>query len=154
MTDPRIRPLEDTDEHNWRNLWSGYNRFYDVDLPDETTRHTWRRLLDPDVPIFGRVAEFSSQIIGFVHYVLHDGTWTTTPNCYLEDLFVDPAHRRRGVARHLIDDLVATSLAEGWSRLYWHTEDTNPARALYDQFTPADRFVRYRLMFPEPLLDA
>ena len=34
--------------------------------------------------------------------------------------------------------------AEGWARLYWTTrEDNDAARALYDQFTQADGFVRY-----------
>jgi len=44
------------------------------------------------------------------------------------------------------DDLVARARAAGWSRLYWHTQESNAvARRLYDQFGHADDFVRYRL---------
>ncbi|HEY8263776.1 MAG TPA: GNAT family N-acetyltransferase, partial [Methyloceanibacter sp.] len=35
----------------------------------------------------------------------------------------------------------------GWSRLYWHTRESNvAARRLYDKFAKADDFVRYRLV--------
>ncbi|MDQ2879388.1 MAG: GNAT family N-acetyltransferase [Pseudomonadota bacterium] len=143
-----IRPVERADEGRWRSLWHGYNQFYGADLSDEITNHTWQRLLDPASPLFCRVAEYDGAVAGFVHGVLHEGTWTTAPSCYLEDLFVDPDMRRRGIARLLIHDLTATCVAKGWSRLYWHTDRDNPARALYDKFASADNFVRYRLTFP------
>jgi ribosomal protein S18 acetylase RimI-like enzyme len=80
--------------------------------------------------------------------VLHSGTWTVDPVCYLEDLFVDPEHRGRGIGEALIRDLVATAKSKGWSRLYWHTRNSNAAaRSVYDRFTLADDFVRYRLIF-------
>lgn len=54
--------------------------------------------------------------------------------------------RGRGVARALVQALHAEGKAKGWSRLYWHTRADNPARKLYDEFTPADEYVRYRVM--------
>jgi GNAT superfamily N-acetyltransferase len=78
--------------------------------------------------------------------VIHPGSWTLQPICYLEDLFVDPQARGRGIGRALIDDLVALARARGWSRLYWHTKASNEtARRLYDRYVAADDFVRYRL---------
>jgi ribosomal protein S18 acetylase RimI-like enzyme len=48
----------------------------------------------------------------------------------------------------LIRDLVTTAKSKGWSRLYWHTRTSNTAaRSVYDRFTLADDFVRYRLIF-------
>jgi len=67
-------------------------------------------------------------------------------DCYLEDLFVDPAARGNGVGRALIEDLASLARAQGWKRLYWNTEITNAAaRKLYDSFTPDDGHIRYRL---------
>ncbi len=38
--------------------------------------------------------------------------------------------------------------SQGWSRLYWHAQAGNTAaRSVYDRFTKADDFVRYRLFF-------
>ena len=31
--------------------------------------------------------------IGMANYIIHENTWTLTPVCYLEDLFVDPKKR-------------------------------------------------------------
>ncbi len=88
---------------------------------------------------------FSFAVVGFAICVLHEGTWVTTPICYLEDLFVDPAFRGQGIARTMIKSLQSEGADKGWSRLYWHTRRDNPARHLYDEFTPADDYVRYRI---------
>lgn len=143
----RVRALQVEDAEDWRRLWAGYNAFYEAHVPEEVTAQTWRRLLDPGSNMFGRVAEDDGRVIGFTNCVLHDSTWTMSPSCYLEDLFVDPDRRGAGVGRALIDDLIALGkAARGWSRLYWHTRAGNArARKLYDAFVEADDFVRYRL---------
>ena len=87
-----------------------------------------------------------SKAKGFSISALHEGTWTLTPACYLEDLFVDPACRGVGIGRQLIQDLGDRARTENWSRLYWHTRYDNAAWYLYDKSVEADDFVRYRLM--------
>ena len=141
-----VRAAEAADEARWRELWDDYLVFYKEALPPSVTDQTWSRILDPQSPIFARVALHESQVVGFALAVLHEGTWTTTPICYLEDLFVAPEVRGLGLGRALIDDLQAFARAQGWSRLYWHTESDNlRARALYDRYVPADPVVRYQL---------
>ena len=64
-------------------------------------------MLAPASPLFGRIAEWDGRIAGFTRYaVLHEGSWTIRPCCYLEDLFLAPDLRGRGIARALIDDLL------------------------------------------------
>lgn len=149
----KIRPIEPGDEDRWRELWRGYNQFYKTEVADEITTATFTRLLDANSPIIGHVAmEVTSQsdageVIGFSHAIIHPITWTISPACYLEDLFVSPSCRGGGAGRTLIENLIALGKAEGWGRLYWHTRDNNTtARKLYDQFIEADDFVRYRIM--------
>ena len=137
------------DETAWRNLWAGYNAFYQTAVPEAVTARTWQRMLDPSSPIFARLAVADDCVAGFSIYVLHEGTWVIAPICYLEDLFVAPEWRGQGIGRMLIADLVERAKTKGWSRLYWHTRESNPARRLYDEFAKADDFVRYRLTFPE-----
>lgn len=142
-----IRDVAEGDEAAWRRLWAGYTRFYQTDVPESATAATWRRMLDPQAPLFGRLAERDGHIVGFAVCVLHAGTWTVVPICYLEDLYVDPAARGQGVATALIQDLIERGRGHGWSRLYWHTHTGNAAaRRVYDKFVKADDFVRYRLL--------
>jgi GNAT superfamily N-acetyltransferase len=139
-----VRAATAADEPRWRELWAGYNAFYEAKVPESTTQATWRRILDPAAPMVGRVATVEGRAVGFSNSVLHESTWAVTPVCYLEDLFVDPAMRGSGVGRLLLQDLVVLARQHGWPTLYWHTRGNNStARRLYDTFTPADDFVRY-----------
>ncbi len=140
-----VRVPTAADETAWRQLWSQYNAFYDTTIAEAVTAQTWRRVLDQASPLFGHLAVIDREVFGFSLTVPHDSTWTIAPVCYLEDLFVAPAARGRGIGRLLIQDVIDRAKANGWSRLYWHTRASNPARRLYDEFAAADDFVRYRL---------
>jgi ribosomal protein S18 acetylase RimI-like enzyme len=139
-----IRDTTAADEADWRRLWAGYLAFYEAEVDAATTDRTFARILDPAAPVSCRLAVVDGAVAGFSVSVLHEGTWVRTPLCYLEDLYVDPAVRGRGVGRALVDDLVGLCRRRGWSRLYWHTRETNAvARRLYDRYGAADGFVRY-----------
>ena len=103
-------------------------------------------MLTPGSPLFGRIAEWDGQVAGFIICVIHEGSWTLRPCCYLEDLFVAPDFRGRRIGYALIEDLLQLGRQRGWTQLYWHTRGGNrEARRLYDKFGAADDFVRYRL---------
>jgi GNAT superfamily N-acetyltransferase len=140
-----IRRIEARDRARWGRLWTGYCRFYERDLSGAITRYTWARIMDPASPVHAIVAERrGAGVIGMANYILHENTWTLTPVCYLEDLFVDPKKRAAGVGEALIDWLVREMKRRKWSRLYWNTKENNyRARGLYDKYTPHSGFLRY-----------
>ncbi|MGK3223551.1 N-acetyltransferase family protein [Enterobacter soli] len=140
-----VRAVRAEDYPQWRPLWDGYTHFYDCVLDESVTASTWERALNPHSSMFCRVAESEGHVIGFAMCVLHEGTWSTAPICYLEDLFVDAALRGAGTGQALIDALMEEGKREGWSKLYWVTRQNNPARKLYDRFGEADDYVRYRI---------
>jgi GNAT superfamily N-acetyltransferase len=141
-----IRDIAPADEPVWRRLWADYLAFYRTAIPTAVTDATWAKLFDASSAVFGRAAEWDSRMIGFAMARVHEGTWTASNSCYLEDLYVDPAARRGGVGRALIQDLVEMGRTRGWSRLEWHTANGNAtARRLYDGFVLADDHVRYRM---------
>lgn len=146
-----IRPTAPSDWAGWSPLWQAYLTFYGASISDAVTAATWARILDPQKPIHGLVAEApDGRLIGFANYVMHEGTWDTRPLCYLEDLFVAPDGRGQGVGRALIDTLIDRAKSEDWGRVYWFTAtDNTTARRLYDTYTKADDFVIYRLEFED-----
>jgi GNAT superfamily N-acetyltransferase len=144
---PVIRDPRPEDEAVWRRLWAGYVAFYEAEVSEAVTAATWQRLFMPGSGMFGRLAECDGTVSGFAISVVHPGTWTLKPRCYLEDLFVDPNMRGRGLGRALIEDLIGLAGGRGWSQIYWHTRQGNAtARRLYDQFVRADDFVRYKVL--------
>lgn len=141
-----IRTAVASDEQDWRRLWQGYLDFYKVDLADAVTSSTWKRILNPDSRVNMRVALVDGVMAGFAIHHHHDSTWVIGSDGYLEDLYLDPAFRGKGLGRALIDDLIAICKANGWERLYWHTNVGNAtARKLYDSYVKEDGHIRYRM---------
>lgn len=144
----QIRDAQPQDQADWLKLWRDYLAFYNVDLAEEVTAHTWARVMDPVSRLSMRLAVLDGQTVGFAIHHFHDSTWVKTPDCYLEDLFIDETIRGKGIGRALIDDLIAIAEEKGWSRLYWHTDENNQrARKLYDSYVESDGHIRYRIKF-------
>ena len=139
-----IRSALPSDESAWRAMWRGYCDFYRASVPEETTNRPWTRILDPDSAVMCVGAEVDGNVYGLANCVVHENTWESQPVCYLEDLYVEPAARGKGIGSALIEWLRNAMRAEGWARLYWHTRAGNEtARRVYDRFAEADDFVRY-----------
>ncbi|GAB5358630.1 hypothetical protein AAMO2058_000475100 [Amorphochlora amoebiformis] len=150
----KIRPIVLEDRKQWQKLWDGYLKFYEKELSQEITNSTWKRMLDPsEKHLNAIVAEIkvdnisggSTELVGFATYVLHLSTWSITPYCYLEDLFVSKNARGLGVGRKLIEELYRTADKEKWGRVYWATTESNyRARSLYDKLANKTDFIQYR----------
>lgn len=144
--DLRIRDANSQDRADWLKLWNDYLTFYNVSLAGDVTDHTWERIIDPQSRVSMRLAVLDGQTVGFAIHHFHDSTWVKTPDCYLEDLFIDAEIRGKGIGRALIDDLISICKDKDWSRLYWHTnEDNAQARKLYDRYVKSDGHIRYRI---------
>lgn len=153
-TDIMVAPATAGDVADWHRLFADYCTFYGEALPDGVAADVWHRILDPASPVKGLLARTGDggagdmeggRVVGLCNYVLHDNTWSVRRDCYLEDLYTDPAARGRGVGRALIGRLVEMGRQAGWRRVYWHTQEDNAtARRLYDGVTGGrDAFVRY-----------
>ena len=143
----RIRRLAEKDKSAWLPLFKGYIEFYKATVADEIIEATWRRMLDgaPDFHIGLVAVDDSDRPIGLAHILFHRSTWSLTQYCYLEDLFVEPTLRAKGVGRALIDAVYREADARQCSRTYWMTQEFNyRARGLYDQVATKSPFVQYR----------
>lgn len=123
-----IRSLSRTDYGRWRVLWDANNQKHS---PEDITAATWQRLMDDD-QVRGLVAEDDGEVAGFLHFILHPVTGHIKPVCYMQDVFVDPLHRRKGIGRALVTTLAQIGAEENWARLYWLAEAHNKeAQSLY-----------------------
>jgi GNAT superfamily N-acetyltransferase len=141
----KIRNLRADDRAAWNDLWDGYLHFYRAELAPDVTEQTFTRVTERRDGCFGLGAETSDgSLAGLAHCVLHATTWSRGGTCYLEDLYVSPAHRGTGDAAALIEAAGEQARAEGAELLYWHTQAFNgPGRSLYDTVARLTSFVHY-----------
>lgn len=59
------------------------------------------------------VAEASSKVIGFIHFVVHEDVVDGGPNAFITAFYVSPAYRGQGVGSRLFRAAVADSLGRG-----------------------------------------
>jgi GNAT superfamily N-acetyltransferase len=82
--------------------------------------------------LFCEIAEWDGEPVGFAVWFLNFSTFSGRHGIYLEDLFVRPAFRGKGVGKALLACLAGKCVANGWSRLQWAVLDWNaPSIAFY-----------------------
>lgn len=146
MTDTlKIRPIEASDETEWRRIWTAYLTFYESAVPEEVYAATFARLIDPaNTQQMGALAIKDGQAIGLVHYIQHPHNWKLEDVIYLQDLYADPAVRGTGAGRALIEQVYAYADKNGTPSVYWMTQEFNEtARKLYDRIATLTPFIKY-----------
>jgi GNAT superfamily N-acetyltransferase len=82
--------------------------------------------------LFCEIAEWSGEPVGFAAWFVNFSTFSGRHGIYLEDLFVRPAFRGKGIGKALLSHLARTCVDNGWSRLQWSVLDWNePSIAFY-----------------------
>jgi GNAT superfamily N-acetyltransferase len=75
----------------------------------------------------------ANRVAGFAFYFFAYSTWRAQPTLYLEDLFVRPAYRRRGLGVMLMRRLAEEAVKTGCGRFQWQVLDWNePAVRFYE----------------------
>ncbi len=94
------------------------------------------------------VATQGGSVVGFALYFFNYSTFLCKPGLYLEDLYVQPAWRRHGLGRRLLQALAREAVAQGCGRMEWSVLDWNaPSIAFYRQLgaVPMDEWTTFRL---------
>ena len=140
-----IRPVEKSDRDPWQALFRAYLEFYRVKPVDERIETVWNWIFDPGNDFWCDLAvDADGRAIGLAHYQLMHNSLEGSMVCYFADLFVEPTERGGGVARSLIDHVLAFAKGKGLPAVEWLTKETNyVGRRLYDTYQPKTEFVFY-----------
>ncbi len=94
------------------------------------------------------IAEINAEPAGFALFYRSYSTWLGQPLIFLEDLFVEPAHRGAGAGIALFKELARIAAGRGYSRIEWRVLDWNaPAQRFYKAAgaAPLDGWTVWRL---------
>lgn len=121
------------------------------DAVQATTGDIADALFGPHPVALALVAEVDRRVVGMAVYFMSFSTWTGRAGLYLEDLYVEPEYRSRGLGRALLAALAARAVQQGCSRLEWAVLDWNePAIGFYRSLgaVAMDEWTTYRLSGP------
>jgi GNAT superfamily N-acetyltransferase len=109
-------------------------------------------LFGDDPTVYGHIVEVDGAAAATALWFRNFSTWDGVAGIYLEDLFVRPQFRRRGLARKILATLARECVDNGYTRLSWAVLDWNVnAIALYDGVggKPQTEWITYRVSGPE-----
>ena len=143
----QIKSLEQISQYQWLPLWQEYQAFYHAKICDEGSENTWAKLHSTELDsMYGFAALLDEKVVGIVHVVEHDSSWTLRPYAYLQDLFVPSQYRGQGIACKLIEHVYQVAEQRNCDRVYWLTHESNrQAQMLYDKVAKKTGFIQYRM---------
>lgn len=97
------------------------------------------------------IAEWDERPAGFAFFFHNYSTWRGRPGLYLEDLFVTPEMRGKGIGKALLQHLAEIAVAENCYGLVWQVLEWNqPAIKFYESLgaTTMDAWETMRIMEP------
>jgi len=147
MSDYSIRLATAEDAETVFNLvkrLAEYERLaHEVISSPETFRQVLAR---PNSTVEVLLAESDGEAVGFALFFENFSTFLGRPGLYLEDLFVLPEMRRRGIATALFERLFQIARDKNYGRVEWTVLDWNtPAIEFYTQKLKARLLEEWRV---------
>ncbi len=105
-------------------------------------------LFGPDRAAEALVAEVDGDVAGYAIFFKTFSTFLAHPGIYLEDLYVQPAHRRQGIGKALLRHIAQLAVTRGYGRVEWAVLDWNtPSIDFYQSLgaVPLDEWTMFRL---------
>ncbi len=94
------------------------------------------------------LAEFNGEIVGQALFFKNFSTFLGKPGIYLEDLYVKPEMRGKGIGKMLLDKIISVAKERNYGRVEWSVLDWNePAIDFYKKIgaKPLDDWTIFRL---------
>ena len=123
-----------------------YEKLSDQVEATESLLH--EHLFGPRPIVEAMIAELDGDAVGFALFFHNFSTFLGRPGIYLEDLFVRPHARGKGVGRALLREIAKLALRRKCGRLEWAVLDWNePAIGFYKSLgaVPMDQWTIFRV---------
>jgi GNAT superfamily N-acetyltransferase len=134
MADCTLRPAEPRDADELLRLIHALAVYEKLEhMAVGTPQRLRAALFGPRPAAEAVIAERCGRAVGFALYFTTFSTFLCQPGLYLEDLFVEPAHRGVGIGKALLSHLAGLAAERGCGRLEWRVLDWNaPSIRFYE----------------------
>jgi GNAT superfamily N-acetyltransferase len=135
MTDVKIVPARLADVPVILDLIRGLGEYERLSHEIVATEGGLRKWLFGERPVAEVVLAYvDTTVVGFALFFHNFSTFLGRPGLYLEDLFVKPEWRGRGIGQRLLVHLAAIAVERGCGRMEWNVLDWNePALRFYER---------------------
>ncbi len=144
-----VRPARPDDAELLANLVRELAVYEKLEEHAKATAADFRRhLFGPSPVAEAAIAEINGQPVGFALWFTTFSTFRGQAGIYLEDIFVEPAYRGRGIGKALLASVARVAVERGCGRLEWAVLDWNsPAIGFYRSLgaRPMDEWTVYRI---------
>jgi len=134
--------MDGDDFFEWKPLFQQYARFYGHPVPDELSLTIWGWLADPQQNLFAFVAEEkrmvevtnekgetstyeSAHLVGFIHFCAVTRALHADVQLQIQDHYVEPPVRRKGVAKALVEAVKMDARGRGAANVAWAVASDN-----------------------------
>ncbi len=147
MAEFSVAPLAEANREDWNALYAAYARFYESPQTEAMRERVWGWLHDSGNELDGLIAvDPEGGAVGLVHYRPFLRPLAANVGGFIDDLYVLPHRRGRGVADALVEAVVAEARRRGWPVVRWITAETNlRARRFYDRIGVESDWVTYQI---------
>lgn len=139
------KPVE-KDFDSWAELYRQYADFYSMSLQDHTLKNVWSWIHDENQEFYCLIARDQGKIVGLAHFRSMLSPLRGAKVGFLDDLFVAPDHRGKGIVDSLFEGLQQRAKAEAWPFVRWITADDNyRAQGFYKKVSDQTKWVTYQM---------
>ncbi len=86
----------------------------------------------------------ASVSVALAHYILSETTLGPKLDCYIKDIYVDPAHRKIGVASAILEWFKTQATIQQWAKVTLLTRAENlTAQRVYNRLCEKSGFLHY-----------
>jgi GNAT superfamily N-acetyltransferase len=123
---------------------------YEKLLPDVVIQEAdlTRHLFGPRPTAEVLIIQPAERVVGFALFFHNYSTFAGKPGIYLEDLYIEPAHRGKGYGKTVLQMLAKLAIKRDCARVEWAVLDWNtPSIKFYESLgaKPMDEWTTFRL---------
>ncbi len=143
----KVTSLKKDDKEKWQALYYGYAEFYKMPMNQEILDNIWSWIFDKNNKFYALIAkDETGEAMGFMHCRAMPSPLRGAEVGFLDDLFIVPEARGKGVVQLLYKSLNDFGEKQGWPFVRWITaEDNYRGRAVYDKIAEKTAWQTYQM---------